>query len=323
MVRSTQCPNCTLKGANSIPHFARIKTADGSWTGGRQREAHIGWAQQAGVCLKIECSTRQLELTAAVYLRPQVLSPVGWPHGGPMFQNVKAAVLAACAIVLSSAVLLGQTPKAHEAEASPAVDTGASATDVCAGCELPITLRQSVEAGKTAVGTKVQAQLIMATMIKGAVLPRGAVISGEVIESVAKSHDSPSRLAIRMDSAQWKNGEAKFKVYLTSWYYPPAPMPPPNISYTPPGDRRNWGGTDPTVDTTDPPNPAQRMSTQQTAVNAGAPATVISAKRVPIKNVTSASDADGALVLVSSRSNIKLNKVTTYVVAGKELVAGK
>lgn len=241
-----------------------------------------------------------------------------------MFHNVKVAVLAACAIVLSSAVLLGQTPKAHEAEASPAADTGASATDVCAGCELPITLRQSVEAGKAAVGTKVQAQLIMATMIKGAVLPRGAVISGEVIESVAKSHDSPSRLAIRMDSAQWKNGEAKLKVYLTSWYYPPAPLPPPNISYVPQGDRRNWGGTDPTVDTTDPPNPAQRMSTHQdTGMNAGAPATVISAKRVPIKNVTSASGADGTVVLLSSRSNIKLNKVTTYILAVNDLAPGK
>jgi len=242
-----------------------------------------------------------------------------------MFCSIKVGGPAACAILLGSVVLFGQAKaqKVPEAGASSAPSTGTSAADACAGCELPINLRESVEAGKTAVGTKVQAQLIMATMVKGAVLPRGAVISGEVLESVAKSHNSPSRLAIRMDSAQWKNGEAKFKVYLTAWFYPPAPMAPPNISYVPQGDRRNWGGTDPTVDTTDPPNPAQRMSTQQTAVNAAPPATVISTKRVPMKNVQSASGPDGTVVLVSSRSNIKLNKVTTYILAVNELLPGK
>ena len=152
-----------------------------------------------------------------------------------MFRKIKAAGPAACAIVLGSAVLLGQVPKAQEvpgAGASSLADTGTSAADGCVECELPIVLRQSVEAGKTAVGTKVEARLVMATMMKGGVLPRDAVISGEVTESVAKSNQSPSRLAIRMDSAQWKNGVAKFKVYLTAWYYPPAPMPPPR----PPSD---------------------------------------------------------------------------------------
>jgi len=243
-----------------------------------------------------------------------------------MFCRIKVAGPAACAIVLGSVALLGQAKaqKVPEAGATSVATTGTSAADACAGCELPINLRQSVEAGKTAVGTKVEARLMMATMIAGAVLPRGAVISGEVIESVAKSKDSASRLAIRMDSAEWKNAEAKFKVYLTAWFYPPAPMPAPNVSYAPPGDRRNWGGTDPTVDTTDPPNPAQRLSRNQDAgMNADAPATVISTKRVLLKNVQSANGADGSVVLVSSRSNIKLNKVTTYILAVKELVPGK
>jgi hypothetical protein len=244
-----------------------------------------------------------------------------------MFRKIKAAGPAACAIVLGSAVLLGQVPKAQEvpgAGASSLVDTGTSAADGCVECELPIVLRQTVEAGKTAVGTKVEARLVMATMIKGGVVPRGAVISGEVTESVAKSKDSPSRLAIRMDSAQWKNGEAKFKVYLTAWYYPPAPMVPPDLSYGPPGDKRNWGGVNPTVDTTDPPNPSQRLSTQQDdGVNAGAPGSIISSKRVLMKNMKSVSGADGSVVLVSSRSTIKLNKVTTYVLAINELLPGK
>ena len=244
-----------------------------------------------------------------------------------MFRKIKAAGPVACAIVLGSAVLPGQAPKSQEvprAEASSPVAMGTSAAPRCVGCELPIILRQTVEAGKTAVGTKVEARLVMATMINGGVLPRGAVTSGEVIESVAKSDNSPSRLAIRMDSAQWKNGRAKFNVYLTAWYYPPAPMAPPNLSYGPPGDKRNWGGVDPTVDTTDPPNPAQKVSTQQdNGMNADAPASFISKSRVLMKNVKSASGADGSVVLVSSRSNIKLNKVTIYVLANNELLPGK
>lgn len=243
-----------------------------------------------------------------------------------MFCRIKVAGSAACAILLGSVVLFGQAKaqKVPAAGASSVAATGTSAADACAGCELPITLRQSVEAGKAAVGTKVEARLMMATMVAGAVLPRGAVISGEVIESVAKSDKSPSRLAIRMDSAQWKNGGAKFKMYLTAWYYPPAPMAAPNISYVPQGDRRNWGGTDPTVDTTDPPNPAQRMSrNQDTGMNVDAPTSLISGKRVPMKNVTSASGADGSVALVSSRSNIKLNKVTTYILAVNEFVPRK
>jgi hypothetical protein len=154
-----------------------------------------------------------------------------------MSRKIKAAGRAACAIVLGSAVLLAQAPtdqKVAGAGASLPAGTGTSSAHGCVECELPITLRQNVEAGKTAVGTKVEARLVIGTMIEGGVLPRGAVILGEVIESVAKSENSPSRLAIRMDSAQWKNGGAKFKFYMTAWYYPPAPMAPPDLSYVPP-----------------------------------------------------------------------------------------
>jgi len=66
------------------------------------------------------------------------------------------------------------------------------------------------------------------------------------------------------------------------------------------------------------------LSTQQdNGVNVDAPASVISKGRVLMKNVKSASGADGSVVLVSSRSNIKLNKVTTYVLAINELLPGK
>src|SRR3954468_11500296 len=75
--------------------------------------------------------------------------------GGAMFRKIKAAGPAACVIVLCSAVLLSQVPtaqpntqKAPGAGASSTVDTGTSAADGCVECELPIVLRQTVEAGK-------------------------------------------------------------------------------------------------------------------------------------------------------------------------------
>ncbi len=48
-------------------------------------------------------------------------------------------------------------------------------------------MRQNVVAGKTPVGTKVEAKLTIATLVKGTVIPEGAVFSGEVVDSVAKS----------------------------------------------------------------------------------------------------------------------------------------
>ena len=84
--------------------------------------------------------------------------------------------------------------------------------------EFPVILEQSVVAGKTPVGTKIQAKLEVATFVDGTVIPRSAIFSGEVLESVAKTKTAPSRLAIRMDSVQWKNGSASLKVYSTAWY---------------------------------------------------------------------------------------------------------
>ncbi len=244
-----------------------------------------------------------------------------------MFPKIKAAGLVACAILLGSVFVTGQDAKAQKPAEAASRSVGAAdpaTVRACAGCELPVLLRQNVEAGKTAVGSKVEAQLIMATMINGGVIPRGAVISGEVVESVAKSDKSPSRLGIRMDSAQWKNGGAKLKAYFTAWYYPPAPMAAPNLSYDTPGTHRNWGG----VDYTDPPNPMSGHTWDphpdaDNGMNAATPASSVSKDRVVMKNVESARGSDGSIVLVSSKSNIKLNKMTTYMLVAGETLPGK
>ena len=83
-------------------------------------------------------------------------------------------------------------------------------------------MRQNVTAGKTPVGTEVQAKLLVGTMGDGAAFPKNAIFSGKLIESVAKTSTEPSRLATRMDSIQWKDGSAAVKIYLTAWIYPRA-----------------------------------------------------------------------------------------------------
>jgi hypothetical protein len=234
-----------------------------------------------------------------------------------MFSKVRSR-LTALIVLLGAASLLGQqAPIAQEATAVPG----------CVGCEMPVVLRQSVTAGKTKVGTKVEARLVVATLLKGGVIPRDALLSGEVVESAAKTDSEPSRLAIRMDSAEWKNGRANFKIYLTAWYYPPAPMAAPDLSYRPldaqNSSNKNPGGTD----YTEPKNPmSQQKFPPQDAddnVAATAPASSISKQRVRMKNIESMRNGDGPVVLVSAKSNIKLDKVTTYVLANGELLAGK
>ena len=47
-------------------------------------------------------------------------------------------------------------------------------------------MRQSVTAGKTPVGTEVQAKLVVGTLGDGTVFPKNAIFSRKVIESVAR-----------------------------------------------------------------------------------------------------------------------------------------
>lgn len=223
---------------------------------------------------------------------------------------------AALTVVLGSAALFGQT--------TPGQPTSA-ATSPQAAIELPVTMRQKVAAGKTAVGTEVQAKLAVATLVDGVVVPRDALLSGEVTESVAQSVNSPSRLAIRIDSAQWKNGAAPIvlslapKVYLTAWYYPVA-MPTNQDSSSGPPDALNHprplGGTsaypgprNPTAPQFPDPDPGRDRDTGL------APPSNISQHRVLMKDVESTRSTEGAVTLTSEHSNIKLDKATTYVFA--------
>jgi len=191
--------------------------------------------------------------------------------------------------------------------------------------EFPVIMRQNVVAGKTPVGTKVEARLTMATFMSGKVVPEGAIFSGVVVESAAKSATSPSRLSIRMDSVQWKKDSAPVTAYLTSWYYPvsmTANNDPSNQSlggiHGDIGMQRGTGSR--TGPSGSPPFP---NSTQQGPDVPSQPASNISDHRVEMKDVESQRVGDGSLSISSSRINIKLDKSTTYVLATGELAASK
>jgi hypothetical protein len=236
-----------------------------------------------------------------------------------MHSKIPAVTHTALALALSSAVLFSQ-------------QTPPPPPNCSVGCEFPVVMRQNVAAGKTPVGTKVEAKLIVATLLNGTVVPRDAILSGEVTESAAKSGTVASRLAIRMDSAQWKSGSTPLKVYLTAWFYPEAAgMAAQDLSYQPvdaANSKRNWNGMGTYPDPNNPisqqkfPGPESNDHDKDTNAPAS-PASNISKHRVLMKNVESASGTNGEIVLTSLRSNIKLDKLTAYVFAGEDLLPKK
>ena len=199
------------------------------------------------------------------------------------------------------------------------------AANVPAAEEFPVILQQSLAAGKTPAGTKIQAKLQVATLVAGTVIPRNAVFSGEVVESVAKTKSDPSRIAIRVDSAQWKTGSAPLKLYLTAWYYPARDAGGQDLQYGPTEPaNRTWNGQGQYPD----PNSKSYKPFPGTESDKGTavpdtPSAALSSHRVLMKDVECSNGVDGTLALVSKRNNIKLDKLTTYVLASDNLVPAK
>jgi hypothetical protein len=196
--------------------------------------------------------------------------------------------------------------------------------------EFPVFMQQKVTAGITPVGAKVKAKLTISTLVKGTVVPQGAILSGEVTESEAKSADAPSKLGIRMDMAQWKNGSLSIKVYLTEWYYPSkSAMGEDNDPGFPGihgsvGITMGGGAPYPPNDSTGPgghPFPGDRPSTIPPAIDPDTTRTGnVSPHRVRMKNVESKRAEDGSISLLSKKSSLKLDKNTTYVLAAGDLL---
>jgi hypothetical protein len=207
-------------------------------------------------------------------------------------------------VVLATVALVGQQ--------TPTTPASAVAS------EFPVLMRQNIDAGKTPVGAKIEAKLVVATLWNGTVIPKDTIFSGEVTESGAKSATESSRLAIRIDSARWKNGSAPIQLYLTSWFYPPATMAPPDLSYGPTDAEhtpRKWNGDGPYYD---PKSPVYQPSPGQASPLHPVPNTTN--HRIPMKDMGCLRDTAGGLVITSKRSNIKIDKSTTYVLAASELL---
>lgn len=191
--------------------------------------------------------------------------------------------------------------------------------------EFPVLLQQSLTAGKTPAGTKVQAKLEVATLVSGTVIPRNAVFSGEVVASAAKTKSAPSRLAIRMNSVQWKNGSAAVKIYLTAWYYPARDAMGQDLQYGPQEPaNRTWNGQGQYPD----PNsksykPFPGSDSGKDSAVPDTPSAAASNHRVLMKDVEYANGTDGSLALVCKRTNIKLDKLTTYVLSSGDLLPAK
>jgi hypothetical protein len=211
----------------------------------------------------------------------------------------------------SSATLLGQ--------AAPAASTAQGAK------EFPVVMRQNVVAGKTPVGTKIRAKLEVASLVDGVVVPRDAVFSGEVIDSAAKTETDPSRLAIRVDSVLWKKGSTPVKVYLTAWYYPDRNQMGQDLQYGPtPSAKGTWNGQGQYPD----PNskiykPFPGSDSDRGGSVPDTPASAMGTHRMLMKDVESAVGNDGAVEIISRRTNIKLDKLTTYVLATGALLPAK
>ncbi|MGB9234535.1 MAG: hypothetical protein WCC04_08980 [Terriglobales bacterium] len=206
------------------------------------------------------------------------------------------------AIVLGSASLAGQ-----QKPASP---------NPSAQIELPVLMQQKVVAGKTRPGTKVHARLAIATLVNNVVVPEGAILSGEVTESVPRSATGPSRLAICMDSAQGKDRSVPIKVYLTAWYYP-AETSTEELS---PSDAANpttspIGGFPRRVR-----NPTLSPFPRGDPEPATLPVSSVSQHRVLMKNVEPMRNSAGVVTLTSTHSTLKLDKRTVYVLAADGLL---
>jgi hypothetical protein len=175
-----------------------------------------------------------------------------------------------------------------------------------------VILQQSVVAGKSPAGTKVQGKLAAATLFDGALIPKNAVASGVVIESESKKGKDRARLAIRMNTVSWNGGWAPLYAYLMPLYYPATGQAVPNLPNESP---------DPTARTLNGPNQASEspMSRPFPGGSEAIPdVAIVSSRPVRMRNVVLEPTSNGGIALVSEHENIKLFKMMTYVFAADE-----
>jgi hypothetical protein len=213
-------------------------------------------------------------------------------------------------VVFGCGILIALVSPTRAQQTAPASTPTALSKGASAALEWPVTFQQTVTAGMNAVGTKAQAKLLIATQFNGTVVPAGAVLSGEVVESQAKSATTPSRLAIRMNRVQWKDvGPFEVKLYLTHWYHPFRPIAREE------GPAQPYEHGEIGLRAAYPQEQPGRILQEAVSDSGG----LVSPKLLAIKNVEATSCNDGTVVLTSNKSNIKLDKGIIYVLGVNDL----
>jgi hypothetical protein len=188
--------------------------------------------------------------------------------------------------------------------------------------EFPVTLQQSLVAGKTPVGTAVRAKLEMATLVNGMVIPQGATLSGHVEQSVGKTQTSASRLKIKIDAADWKHGSTPLHAYFTGCFYPYERNPfadSQNGEFGMHGDApASASGLGANTGPRPFPGSAESSGAEQDPrrfpqLAPEAPASHVSSKWERLNGVDRVQEADGSVEVTSASRNIKLDKNTTYM----------
>ena len=184
--------------------------------------------------------------------------------------------------------------------------------------ELPAHLLNKIEAGKTPVGTPVQAKLMMATLVRGQVVPENSVLSGMIEESTVKTKETPSRLRIHITSAKWQTGETKLDAYITSMYHPFWSQSSSRVRNQPLGlQSPDAYNNDENVERQQRHEELERAAARsQDTSKAPGPDVGVSSHRYPLPDATVATDADGSTSIVSARHNLKLDTKTIYVFQG-------
>jgi len=195
--------------------------------------------------------------------------------------------------------------------------------------EFPAVLMQNVEAGKTAVGTVVNARLMIGTLAGGMVIPEGAVLSGVVEQSLAREGKVPTLLKIHMTKAAWKDHAIALSLYLSDQFYPARTGPSPEASDFDASKSRmrgvevqsrnivgRGGVTAVTVVVNTPPKAVIEDTTQGGKTENRAGATLGFAGRVKLKGLAAVPDSTGGLAVISDSKKLKLDRATCYSFQG-------
>jgi hypothetical protein len=186
--------------------------------------------------------------------------------------------------------------------------------------EFPVVFQQSVEAGKTPVGTQVKGKLLVATRFHGTLIPRNnAVVSGVIFESVRKTATARPDLELvwKMRCGRSKS-TCMMKAYLMPLYYPMTTQPVEALPIdSPDHDTRTLDGPNQSVSS---PMSQRPFSGSNSEMGQAAIPEIpgMSIRPVAMKNVAFAEVADGGIDLVSEHVNIKLYRMMIYVLAAIE-----